>query len=136
MSSSFQDDVEKSTPLLQLRSASTDFSRVPFRVLRDNLASSSNNILSPATMSPTASDYSTGTIQSPLAPSPASTQFTRSPSEEPHDRIALRHSILAALPIPTDIPDDALKPISIPAPFTLHEFLGNTTGVSRSRISA
>jgi hypothetical protein len=51
-------------------------------------------------------------------------------SDEPEHRISARYSILAALPIPADIPDDALKPIIIPAPFTLHEFLGNTTGVS------
>jgi hypothetical protein len=50
-------------------------------------------------------------------------------NDDADHRIALRHSILAALPIPSDIPDDALKPIVIPAPFTLHEFLGNTTGV-------
>lgn len=52
-----------------------------------------------------------------------------STSDEPQDRISVRHSILAALPIPSDIPEDALKPITIPAPFNLHEFLGNTTGV-------
>ena len=55
-----------------------------------------------------------------------------SASDEPEHRISIRHSILAVLPIPSDIPDDALKPILIPAPFTLHEFLGNTTGVSPS----
>ena len=66
--------------------------------------------------------------QFPFVPSmPASHVST---SEEPQDRIALRHSILASLPVPTGVPDDALKPIFIPPPFTLHEFLGNTTGVS------
>ena len=29
------------------------------------------------------------------------------------DRIALRHSILASLPVTTGVPSDALKPISV-----------------------
>lgn len=51
-------------------------------------------------------------------------------SDEPEDMINARHAILASLPIPFDIPEDSLKPILIPAPFTLHEFLGNAPGVS------
>ena len=43
-----------------------------------------------------------------------------------------RTSILNSLPIPADVPDDCLQPIIIPIPFTLHEFLGNATGVSLS----
>lgn len=66
--------------------------------------------------------------QFPSVPSMSASHV--SPSEEPQDRIALRHSILASLPVPTGVPDDALKPVFIPPPFTLHEFLGNTTGVS------
>jgi hypothetical protein len=41
-----------------------------------------------------------------------------------------RYATLASLPLPADIPDDSLKPIIIPSPFTLHEFLGNASGVS------
>jgi hypothetical protein len=44
--------------------------------------------------------------------------------------IKARYAILATLPIPDTIPDDVLTPIMLPAPFTIHEFLGNTTGVS------
>ncbi|KAF9228839.1 hypothetical protein BS17DRAFT_212981 [Gyrodon lividus] len=42
--------------------------------------------------------------------------------------IAARQEVLAALPLPSGIPDDALQPIMLPAPYSLHEFLGNTTG--------
>ncbi|KAF8209311.1 hypothetical protein K438DRAFT_1711616 [Mycena galopus ATCC 62051] len=38
--------------------------------------------------------------------------------------------MLAAIPLPADPPDDTLKPIVIPPPFTLHEFLANATGVT------
>jgi len=48
----------------------------------------------------------------------------------PEKSILARQVLLATLPIPDDIPDDALKPILIPPPFTLHEFLGNASGVS------
>lgn len=44
----------------------------------------------------------------------------------------IRNSVLVALPIPPGIPDEEMKPIMIPAPFTIHEFLGNTTGVSNN----
>lgn len=37
--------------------------------------------------------------------------------------------MLANLPLPSGIPDDALQPIMIQPPYTLHEFLGNATGV-------
>ncbi|TFY81603.1 hypothetical protein EWM64_g2414 [Hericium alpestre] len=42
--------------------------------------------------------------------------------------IKSRNAILAALPLPTDIPSDSLKPIMIPPPFSLHEFLANAAG--------
>lgn len=42
-----------------------------------------------------------------------------------------RFELLASLPVPSTVPEDVLKPIIIPAPFTIHEFLGNTSGVSR-----
>ncbi|KAF9239150.1 hypothetical protein BU15DRAFT_74842 [Melanogaster broomeanus] len=47
---------------------------------------------------------------------------------EPEKTIAARQAILAALPLPSGIPDDALQPIILPAPYTLHDFLGNASG--------
>ena len=52
------------------------------------------------------------------------------PTYDPVEMAKTRASILTSLPIPADVPDDCLKPIIIPSPFTLHEFLGNATGVS------
>ncbi|KAI9570737.1 hypothetical protein HD554DRAFT_2241937 [Boletus coccyginus] len=47
----------------------------------------------------------------------------------PADRsIAARQAMLAILPLPSGIPDDALQPIMIHPPHTLHEFLGNSSG--------
>ncbi|KAI6017443.1 hypothetical protein EDC04DRAFT_2943424, partial [Pisolithus marmoratus] len=43
--------------------------------------------------------------------------------------VAGRHSILAALPLPSDIPEDELQPIVLPHSYSLGEFLRNTTGV-------
>ncbi|KAI6021151.1 hypothetical protein EDC04DRAFT_2575661, partial [Pisolithus marmoratus] len=42
--------------------------------------------------------------------------------------IAARHSILAALPLPSDIPEDELQPIVLPHSYSLGDFLRNTTG--------
>ncbi|EGN96413.1 hypothetical protein SERLA73DRAFT_154735 [Serpula lacrymans var. lacrymans S7.3] len=50
--------------------------------------------------------------------------------DEPEHTITLRQARLAALPLPSGIPDDALKPILIPHPYTFHEFLGNATGLT------
>ncbi|KAA1475825.1 hypothetical protein DENSPDRAFT_784109, partial [Dentipellis sp. KUC8613] len=44
------------------------------------------------------------------------------------DLIKSRNAVLASLPLPTGIPADSLRPILIPAPFTLHEFLSNASG--------
>ncbi|KLO19613.1 hypothetical protein SCHPADRAFT_817820 [Schizopora paradoxa] len=52
-------------------------------------------------------------------------------SDEPVEMDKARFQLLASLPVPSTVPDDVLKPIIIPAPFTIHEFLGNTSGVSR-----
>lgn len=41
-----------------------------------------------------------------------------------------RYAVLSELPIPPDMPSDVLAPIIIPAPFTIHDFLGTITGVS------
>lgn len=45
------------------------------------------------------------------------------------DVISARNQMLAMIPVPPEYPDDPLKPITIPAPFNLHEFLGNASGV-------
>ncbi|TFY54719.1 hypothetical protein EVG20_g9593 [Dentipellis fragilis] len=51
------------------------------------------------------------------------------------DLIKSRNAILASLPLPTGIPADSLRPILIPAPFTLHEFLSNASGSLRNSLS-
>jgi hypothetical protein len=55
-----------------------------------------------------------------------------SKSEGPEERAKARHAILAKIPIPSDIPSDALKPIIISPPISLHEFLGNAPSVRRT----
>ncbi|KAJ7061481.1 hypothetical protein C8F01DRAFT_1137539 [Mycena amicta] len=55
---------------------------------------------------------------------------TTAKSLEPEDIIKARHALLATIPLPIEPPDDTLKPIVIPPPFTLHEFLANASGVS------
>lgn len=101
-------------------SETSEPSRVPFRVLRNNSAASIDNLQS------NASNVSTPNPHFPLA----STGHRISPDDTEH-MMTIRHAILAALPIPIEIPmDDALSPVNIPPPFTLHEFLGTTTGVS------
>lgn len=56
----------------------------------------------------------------------------RTPAER---TIATRQTILATLPLPSGIPDDALQPIMIHPPHTLHEFLGNVSGVGLFQVS-
>ena len=127
VSSSFQAHVENVTLISSPSPVNgPGFTRASFRVLGNTLASAS-------TSSSSLSDSHSNMTLLPLEQPPSLPSVTASnvsASEEPQDRIALRHSILASLPLPTGVPDDALRPISIPAPFTLHEFLGNTTGVS------
>ncbi|KAG0692340.1 hypothetical protein DFH29DRAFT_1048614 [Suillus ampliporus] len=53
----------------------------------------------------------------------------------PEKSILARQALLATLPLPADIPDDALNPILIPPPYTLHEFLGNASGTLKSSLS-
>ncbi|KAG1856645.1 hypothetical protein DFJ58DRAFT_702435 [Suillus subalutaceus] len=53
----------------------------------------------------------------------------------PEKLILARQALLATLPLPADIPDDALNPILIPQPYTLHEFLGNASGTLKSSLS-
>ena len=54
---------------------------------------------------------------------------TSTQSDEPEEMAKARNAILAALPLPVNVPGDELQPIVIPPPFTLHEFLGNASGV-------
>ncbi|KAJ7107225.1 hypothetical protein C8R43DRAFT_1045129 [Mycena crocata] len=56
--------------------------------------------------------------------------YTVLKSSESEDIIKARHALLATIPLPADPPDDTLKPIVIPPPFTLHEFLANASGVT------
>ncbi|KAH7890074.1 hypothetical protein F5I97DRAFT_1965178 [Phlebopus sp. FC_14] len=51
-----------------------------------------------------------------------------SPETAVEKSIAAKQAILASLPLPEGIPDDALQPIVIPAPHSLHEFLSNISG--------
>lgn len=51
-------------------------------------------------------------------------------NDSAEEMVKARNAILAAIPIPPGAPEDMLQPIIIPAPFTLHEFLGNASGVS------
>ncbi|KAF7972252.1 hypothetical protein HWV62_18564 [Athelia sp. TMB] len=108
-------------------SETSEPSRVPFRVLRNNSATSIDNLQS------NASNVSTPNPHFPLA----SSGHRISPDDTEH-MMTIRHAILAALPIPIEIPmDDALSPVNIPPPFTLHEFLGTTTGTDwRAPITA
>ncbi|OJA19215.1 hypothetical protein AZE42_06773 [Rhizopogon vesiculosus] len=55
--------------------------------------------------------------------------------DEPESSILTRQTLLASLPLPVGIPDDALSPILIPPPFTLHEFLGNASGTLKLSLS-
>ncbi|KAJ7041943.1 hypothetical protein C8F04DRAFT_111681 [Mycena alexandri] len=54
---------------------------------------------------------------------------------KPEEIIKARHAMLASIPLPADPPDDCLKPIVIPPPFTLHEFLANASGSLRNALS-
>ncbi|KAJ6548181.1 hypothetical protein DFH09DRAFT_1320511 [Mycena vulgaris] len=60
-----------------------------------------------------------------FTPPPFKVVHTAPKSSEPEDIIKARHALLAKIPLPLDPPDDTLKPIVIPPPFTLHEFLAN-----------
>ena len=52
------------------------------------------------------------------------------PTVSTAEKIEARYAILASLPLPSSIPEDSLTPILIPAPYTLHDFVGTTSGVS------
>lgn len=44
--------------------------------------------------------------------------------------VKARNAILATLPLPKEVPEDMLSPLSIPATFTLQEFLSSMSGVT------
>ncbi|KAF8888233.1 hypothetical protein BD779DRAFT_461367 [Infundibulicybe gibba] len=51
------------------------------------------------------------------------------------EKMKARYQILESIPLPDAPPDDTLRPIIIPPPFTLHEFLANASGSLRSSLS-
>ncbi|KAI0333115.1 hypothetical protein GY45DRAFT_1272653 [Cubamyces sp. BRFM 1775] len=71
--------------------------------------------------------------ESPWTPLDADTRSAL-PTANTAEKIEARYSVLAALPLPSGIPDDALTPIVIPAPHTLHDFITTTSGLLRSQI--
>ncbi|EGO21953.1 hypothetical protein SERLADRAFT_410420 [Serpula lacrymans var. lacrymans S7.9] len=78
-------------------------------------------------------------IQAPTPPySPSFQSNGFLPTQEPtlhiYEKSVSEKARLAALPLPSGIPDDALKPILIPHPYTFHEFLGNATGSLKASI--
>ncbi|TBU40047.1 hypothetical protein BD309DRAFT_1083015 [Dichomitus squalens] len=56
------------------------------------------------------------------------------PSVSTAEKIEARYAILASLPLPSDIPDDSLTPIFIPAPYTLHDVVSTTSGLLRMQL--
>ncbi|PSR70881.1 hypothetical protein PHLCEN_2v13243 [Hermanssonia centrifuga] len=56
-------------------------------------------------------------------------------SEKPETIIQARYDILAELPIPPDMPSDTvLRPIVIPSPYTIHDFIGTAIGTTQAII--
>ncbi|KAI1790446.1 hypothetical protein LXA43DRAFT_973631 [Ganoderma leucocontextum] len=49
------------------------------------------------------------------------------PTVSTAEKIEARYAILASLPLPSGIPEDSLTPILIPAPYSLHDFVGTTS---------
>ncbi|KAG6915825.1 hypothetical protein DXG01_009658 [Tephrocybe rancida] len=56
-------------------------------------------------------------------------------SDDPADMVAARNAILAGLPLPEEALDDALSPLSIPAPLTIQEFISTLTGTLRTSLN-
>ena len=46
------------------------------------------------------------------------------------DAARIRNEILSSLPIPDGVPEDTIRPIVLAPPYSLQEFLANTTEVS------
>ena len=47
-----------------------------------------------------------------------------------------REAILAALPLPVEVPEDALQPIELNSPLTLHDLLTGASGVRSSSMTS
>ncbi len=77
--------------------------------------------------------YVFGQISGPTHP------FSRKvtlPTLNTSEKIEARYSVLASLPLPSGVPEDSLTPVLIPPPYTLHDFIGTTSGVSLSPYTA
>ncbi|KAJ6606095.1 hypothetical protein DFH09DRAFT_1386573 [Mycena vulgaris] len=116
-------------------------SRAPLRVPRETPpptrpSTSSDNNARPI-LDDNDLDYQAQAAPKPesFTPPPFQVVHTAPKSSEPEDIIKARHALLATIPLPLDPPDDTLKPIVIPPPFTLHEFLANASGSLRNALS-
>ncbi|KAI0695100.1 hypothetical protein C8T65DRAFT_584544 [Cerioporus squamosus] len=69
------------------------------------------------------------TPESPWTPFEGNRQVTL-PTLNTSEKIEARYAVLASLPLPSGIPEDALTPILIPPQYTLHDFIGTTSGVT------
>ncbi|KAI0781526.1 hypothetical protein BD413DRAFT_506005 [Trametes elegans] len=56
------------------------------------------------------------------------------PTANTAEKIEARYSVLASLPLPSGVPDEVLTPFIIPAPYTLHDFIGTTAGLLRTQV--
>ncbi|OJT02011.1 hypothetical protein TRAPUB_7545 [Trametes pubescens] len=56
------------------------------------------------------------------------------PTATTTEKIQSRYAVLASLALPCGIPNDALTPIIIPSPYSVHDFISTTGGHLRSQI--
>ncbi|EIW61013.1 uncharacterized protein TRAVEDRAFT_19515 [Trametes versicolor FP-101664 SS1] len=56
------------------------------------------------------------------------------PTATTTEKIQSRYAVLASLALPRGIPNDALTPIIIPSPYSVHDFISTTGGHLRSQI--
>ncbi|TFK85361.1 hypothetical protein K466DRAFT_588151 [Polyporus arcularius HHB13444] len=73
------------------------------------------------------------TPDSPWTPFEGSRQVTL-PTLNTSEKIEARYSVLASLPLPSGVPEDSLTPVLIPPPYTLHDFIGTTSGLLRYQL--
>ncbi|KIL68470.1 hypothetical protein M378DRAFT_21972 [Amanita muscaria Koide BX008] len=55
-------------------------------------------------------------------------------SDEPSEMVHARYALLAGIPVPPDAPEDTLRPIIIPPPITLSEFINTMSGPLRTSL--
>ncbi|KAG0706460.1 hypothetical protein DFH29DRAFT_1022344 [Suillus ampliporus] len=115
------------TPPPEFRSESQCDSTTSVPLFSQTIAHVLKMILIHATLNPLTSTIRKFYLQNVLEPPPL--------GDGPEKSILARQALLATLPLPADIPDDALNPILIPPPYTLHEFLGNASGTLKSSLS-